>query len=487
MSADLTPYPAMQDSGVPWLGAVPEHWICRPGRACYREKKVPNKGLTETTVLSLSYGHIVVKPPEKLHGLVPASFETYQIVEPGDIVVRPTDLQNDWNSLRFGLSRNRGVITSAYICLCTDEVVTRPYGHLLLHTYDLKKVFYGLGSGLRRNLDWRDFKYLPCIVPPLPDQAAIVRFLDYADRRIRRYIRAKQQLITLLEEQKQAVIHQAVTGQIDVRTGQPYPGYRPSGVEWLGDVPEHWEIRRLKSMVRRIDQGVSPQADNYLADGTAWGVLKAGCVNRGVFREREHKRLAAGFVFDSVLAVAAGDVLVSRANGSPHLVGSVGRISSLNYKLILSDKTFRPIFNQNVDPDFMVMAMNSRYYRQQVEQAISGAEGLANNLPLSSLRALFFVVPSIDEQHDIVGYLRRSTNELSEAVAHAERETSLLREYRTRLIADVVTGKLDVREAAARLPDEVEEPEPLDETDAITDGEDEPTDDLDAVPEEAEV
>ena len=176
MIPDLKPYPAMKDSGVPWLGEVPSHWTHLPGRACYREKRVQNKGLTETTVLSLSYGHIVVKPPEKLHGLVPASFETYQIVEPGDIIVRPTDLQNDWNSLRFGLSRDRGIITSAYMCLCAEEVLTRPYGHFLFHTYDLKKVFYGLGSGLRQNLDWRDFKYLPCIVPPLPEQAAIVRY-----------------------------------------------------------------------------------------------------------------------------------------------------------------------------------------------------------------------------------------------------------------------------------------------------------------------
>ena len=482
MSADLKPYPAMKDSGVPWLGEVPEHWKQLPGRACYRERHVPNTGLIETTVLSLSYGRIVVKPVDKLHGLVPASFETYQIVTPGDIIIRPTDLQNDWNSLRFSLSHNRGIITSAYLCFHTTDLWTREYGHLLLHTYDLSKVFYGLGSGLRQNLDWTDFKYLPCLVPPLHEQATIVRFLDHADRRIRRYIRAKQQLIALLEEQKQAIIHQAVTGQIDVRTGKPYQAYKPSGVEWLGDVPAHWEIKRLKSMVPRIDQGVSPQADNYLADGTAWGVLKAGCVNRGVFRETEHKCLAAGFVFDSVLAVAVGDVLVSRSSGSPHLVGSVGRVSSLNYKLILSDKTFRLIFNQNVDADFMVMAMNSRYYRQQVEQAISGAEGLANNLQLSSLRAFFFVVPSTDEQHDIVGYLGRSTNELSEAVAQAERETSLLREYRTRLIADVVTGKFDVREAAARLPDEVEELEPLDEADALIDGEDEPTDALATAP-----
>ena len=145
MSADLKPYPAMKDSGVPWLGEVPEHWKQLPGRACYRERQVPNTGLIETTVLSLSYGRIVVKPVDKLHGLVPASFDTYQIVEPGNIIIRPTDLQNDWNSLRFGLSHNRGIITSAYLCFHTTDLWTREYGHLLLHTYDLSKVFYGLG------------------------------------------------------------------------------------------------------------------------------------------------------------------------------------------------------------------------------------------------------------------------------------------------------------------------------------------------------
>jgi hypothetical protein len=101
MTSDLKPYPVMKDSGVPWLGPVPAHWDRRPGRACYREKRIPNTGLVETTVLSLSYGRIVVKPADRLHGLVPESFETYQIVEPGDIIIRPTDLQNDWNSLRF--------------------------------------------------------------------------------------------------------------------------------------------------------------------------------------------------------------------------------------------------------------------------------------------------------------------------------------------------------------------------------------------------
>ena len=175
MISNLKPYPHYKSSGIEWLGGVPAHWKQMHGRTCYYEKKTPNIGMQETTVLSLSYGQIVVKPVEELHGLVPASFETYQIVEPGDIIIRPTDLQNDWNSLRSGLSRHHGVITSAYMCLHTRGIMSREYGHLLLHTYDLKKVFYGLGSGLRQNLSWSDFKYLPCLVPPHPEQIAIVR------------------------------------------------------------------------------------------------------------------------------------------------------------------------------------------------------------------------------------------------------------------------------------------------------------------------
>ena len=492
MSADLKPYPAMKDSGVPWLGEVPTYWevrhLGRIGRF-FKGGGGTKEDEREEGIPCVRYGDLYthhrffitasracVAPELAATAYTPIAYGDVLFAGSGETIEE--------------IGKSAVNLIRGPACCGGDVIVFRP-------SIDAEARFLGyiadcsasvhqkacIGRGFTvMHIYSSDLKYMTVAIPPVPEQVAIVRFLDYADRRIRRYIRAQQQLIALLEEQKQAIIHQAVTGQIDIRTGKPYQAYKPSGVEWLGDVPEHWEIKRLKSMVPRIDQGVSPQADNYLADGTAWGVLKAGCVNRGVFRETEHKRLAAGFVFDSVLAVAAGDVLVSRSSGSPHLVGSVGRVSSLNYKLILSDKTFRLIFNQNVDADFMVMAMNSRYYRQQVEQAISGAEGLANNLPLSSLRAFFFVVPSTDEQHDIVGYLGRSTNELSESVAQAERETSLLREYRTRLIADVVTGKLDVRAAAARLPDEVEELEPLDEADALIDGEEEPTDALATAP-----
>ena len=213
----------------------------------------------------------------------------------------------------------------------------------------------------------------------------------------------------------------------------------------FGEVPESWKVRRFKSLVERIEQGVSPQAENYLAEGDAWGVLKAGCVNGGVFREREHKRLGAGFAFNPNLAVRVGDVLVSRASGSVHLVGSAGRVRSLTYRLILSDKTFRPVFARDVDPDYMVLAMNSSYYRRLVDQAISGAAGLANNLPLSALRSFHFAVPALDEQRAIARHLLTSVSKLDRAVARIKQETELINEFRRRLIADMVTGKYDPR------------------------------------------
>jgi type I restriction enzyme S subunit len=208
----------------------------------------------------------------------------------------------------------------------------------------------------------------------------------------------------------------------------------------------------LRTLVHRIEQGVSPLAVGFLAEGNSWGVLKSGCVNRGTFRETEHKQLASSFEIDPAIVVKVGDVLISRACGSPSLVGSVGRVKSLQYRLILSDKTFRAAFRSVVDADFMVFAMNCRYYRQQVEQAISGADGMANNLPLSSLRGFSFAIPPKDEAVAIAAYLENETIGIETTISRLNREIDLLREYRTRLVADVVTGKLDVRAAAAALP-----------------------------------
>lgn len=459
MIANLKPYPAYKDSGVPWLGEVPEHWIRLPGRACYIEKKVPNTGMQETTVLSLSFGQIVVKPAEKLHGLVPESFETYQIIQPGDIIVRPTDLQNDWNSLRFGLSPHHGIITSAYMCLNTQNVMRQEYGHLLLHAFDLKKVFYGLGSGLRQNLDWNDFKYLPCLIPPPDEQAAIVRYLDHVDRRIRRYIRAKQKLIKLLEEQKQVIIHRAVTRGLD-----PNVRLKPSGVEWLGEVPEHWEVSRVKAEFHCLNHRRVPLSST----------------ERGAMTLRRYDYYGASgvidkvddYLFDDELLLIAEDGANLVLRNLPLAIIARGKFWVNNHAHILKAK--------RGNLEYLAAVMETLSYRPW----ISGAA--QPKLTQDRLMSIAIAVPPRDEQDRIISAVQVDTNSLSTTIDRAHREIALLREYRTRLIADVVTGKLDVREAAARLPDEVEEPETLDGVDVMSDGEEDAADGLDAVIEEAE-
>ncbi len=181
----LDPNAKMKPSGIEWLGDIPEHWEILPGKVCFQEKrKTLNTRLINNKVLSLSYGKIIVKPKEKMHGLVPASFETYQVIEKNDIIVRPTDLQNDHTSLRFGLCNEKGIITSAYLCLNRKDKLISKYGYLLLHNYDLIKIIYGLGSGLRQNLSWDDFKYLPCLVPPIFEQILITDYIQQSDTSI---------------------------------------------------------------------------------------------------------------------------------------------------------------------------------------------------------------------------------------------------------------------------------------------------------------
>ncbi len=467
----LKAYPAYKSSGLPWLGTIPEHWVIARAKNLFRCVDVRSEtGEEELLTVSSEYG-VVPRRSTSVTMFKAESYVGYKLCWPGDLVINSL-----WAWARgLGVSSFHGIISTAYGVYRVKQAnhLNARFIHELVRSipflWELRVRSKGVWTS-RLQLTDESFLGSPLPVPPSAEQTAIVRFLDHVDRRIRRYVRTKQKLIHLLEEQRQAIIHRAVTRGLD-----PSVRLKPSRVEWLGEVPDHWEMRRLKSLVLRIDQGVSPQADNYLADDGSWGVLKAGCVNHGVFREHEHKRLPADFTIDPTIVVNQGDVLVSRACGSPQLVGSVGRVPSLAYRLILSDKIFRTAFNAQVEPDYMVFAMNSRHYRQQVERAISGAEGLANNLPLSALRAFIFAIPPLLEQQQITHYLRERLLNLTAAAARAEREIALLFEYRTCLIANVVTGKLDVREAAARLPDEVvEESDPFDETDALSDTEGDP-------------
>ncbi len=440
MIEGLKPYPEQKDSGVFWLGSIPSHWEIKPGFAAYREKQQKNIGMVKKRVLSLSYGRIVIKSEDKFHGLIPKSFETYQIVNPGEIIIRSTDLQNDWTSLRVGLVRDRGIITSAYICLNMVGPLLPEYGYQQLNACDLMKVFYGMGSGLRQNLSFSDFKRMPIVIPPHEEQSAIVHFLNYANTRIDRAIQAKKKLIALLNEQKQAIIHHAVTRGIDRDTR-----LKRSELPWVSEFPAHWKRIPVKRLLSRMDYGTSEVSRE---SGTI-RVLSMANIQRGEVIVPGSD--GVNKLPDSLL-LEHNDLLFTRTNGNPDLVGKVGifrgdvsdRVSFASYLVRL--RTRPPC-----DPQWLHMLLNSSAFWPFARS--HALVNLQTNLNSTRYGQLSIPVPPSNEQVRISRWVENESKALNAALRRAEEEISLLREYRTRVIADVVTGKLDVREAARSLPE----------------------------------
>ena len=443
MIEGLKPYAEYKESGQKWLGGVPAHWDLKPGHAAFGKRKESNRGMKEKTVLSLSYGRIKVKATDKQHGLVPESYETYQVVNEGNVIIRGTDLQNDHTSLRIGLSRNRGIISSAYLCLQALPSITPDYGYQILNVFDLTKAIYRYGSGLRQNLDHGEIKRLPIFLPPLDEQAAIVRFLDHANRKIDGFIRAKRKLIGLLNEQKQAFIHRAVTRGLD-----PTVPLKPSGIPWLGDIPQHWEAQQLRHL-GRFHKGVGGSKEDATPDGVP-------CVRYGelYFHFRNFIRQPRGFVSSAKSAAYApirfGDVLFAASGERVEEIGKSAVNLFTGQAVCGGDVViFRPTVA--VHAAFLGYALDS--YGAAHQKATMCRGTTIKHVYPDELRGLWTCVPPVPEQERITASLDSALLGCNAAISRLEREIELLREYRTRLIADVVTGKLDVREVAATLPD----------------------------------
>lgn len=483
MIANFNPYPEMKDSQVPWLGDVPIDWQVLPNRAVFTEVKERDHPGADMLSVTITKGIIRQRALLEDSSKKDSSNQdksAYKFVRRGDIAYNK---MRAWQGA-IGVSEYEGIVSPAYVVQRPRAGSCARYMHYLLRTpafaKEAERWSYGITSDMW-SLRPEHFKLIYSCIPPQPEQAAIVRFLDHADRRIRRYVGAKQKLIKLLEEQKQAIIQRAVTRGLD-----PNVLLKSSGVEWLGDVPAHWEVKRLKEVTTRIEQGWSPQCDAQRAGQDEWGVLKVGCVNGDCFDERQNKKLPAALEPPFNLEVRDGDILVSRAN-TRELVGLAAVATLPRRRLLLCDKLFRCRARRGVaDPRFLVFAIRQRTSRVQVESGTNGASDSMQNIGQGVIRNLVLSMPPLHEQEQIIAAIRRQTTVITTAILRSEREIDLLREFRTRLITDVVTGKLDVREAAARLPDELEEPELLDEAEADGDAEEATDEELEAVPEEIE-
>lgn len=214
----LNPDVEMKDSGIEWIGNIPKEWNIRPLYYYFEERKNKNLLGKEDNLLSLSYGNIIRKNINTNMGLLPESFNTYNIIEKNDIIIRPTDLQNDKRSLRTGISREHGIITSAYIALKAIKPSNAKYYHYLLHAYDIQKVFYNMGNGVRQGLNFSEFSKLMILEPNMTEQNQIVEYLDSKCNEIDIIIDGKKKQLEVLEQYKKSLIYEYVTGKKEVLT-----------------------------------------------------------------------------------------------------------------------------------------------------------------------------------------------------------------------------------------------------------------------------
>jgi type I restriction enzyme S subunit len=286
---------------------------------------------------------------------------------------------------------------------------------------------------------YKDLASLFFCLPPATEQSQIANFLDHETAKIDTLIKKQQQLIALLKEKRQAVISHAVTKGLN-----PGAPMKDSGVEWLGEVPEHWEVTRLKYHIDLFEQGWSPQCDSRKAEGREYGVLKVGCVNGGQFDRTENKALPEDFEPRLQYLLQKSDFLISRAN-TKELVGSAAVVDKDYDRLILCDKLYRLRFKDTVNPQLIAFFMTLPIVRQQIELGATGASHSMQNIGQSTIKELPVVIPSIPESKTLVLGIQNKIELFDSAIYKAGQQITLLQERRTALISAAVTGKIDVR------------------------------------------
>lgn len=455
MIHNLKPYPAYKDSGVPWLGKVPEHWEVKRGKWLFRYKKNINADRSNSNILSLTLRGVVNNDPDNPEGLVPKDYASYQLFRKGDLVFKLIDLENLRTS-RVGLVHEDGIMSPAYVRLVPQSINNI---HYFFHQYfDLyqRGIYNQLGAGVRSTLSPNDLLNLSVLVPSLPEQSAIVRCLDRIDRRIRHYIRAKKKLIKLLEEQKQAIIHQAVTRGLD-----PNVKLKSSGVEWLGKIPEHWEVLPLKAL-STVQSGITLGKQYLGQELVEFPYLRVANVQEGHVNLSEIKTIEVPAEEAKRSRLQKGDVLMTEG-GDPDKLGRGCVWEGQIYPCLHQNHIFavRPNISR-LKPYYLGILLSSQYAKEYFLRTGKQTTNLASTNK-TTIGQFPIPLPKVEEQDLILDTVENDLEGIERAISGISREISILHEYRTRLIADVVTGKLDVREAAANLPEETDETEVLED------------------------
>jgi type I restriction enzyme S subunit len=449
MTFDLRPYPEYKDSGLPWLGPVPAHWNCLRCKYIFREVDERSE-LGKETHLSMSQRHGLI-PSGGLEGkrLQSESYAGGKLCRVNDLVL---------NRLKahlgvFAYATQPGVVSPDYTVLRPihgDDVV---FFELVFKTPDctaeLRRSTKGIVEGFWR-LYTDDLYNIRVPVPPVEERDIILRFVNAFDTDVRRFIRNRRRLIDVLNEQKQAIINRAVTRGLD-----PSAPLKSTGIAWLDDTPEHWVVKPLKRWVS-INAFSLPE---WTDPDFTFDYLDIGCIGTGLLMERPARIRFGDAPSRARRILRTGDTIISTVRTYLRAVYFIDNVP----KALVASTGFAVLTpGPDVLPELLGIALQSDSFINRVTAHSIGiaypaiAETRVAALPLA-------IAPSKPEQAKIVEYVRRETRTMTEAILKAQREIGLIREYRTRLIADVVTGKLDVRHLAASLDAEAPLAEDMDD------------------------
>ena len=409
----------MKDSGIEWIGEIPKEWTIMPLYCFYSERKNKNIFGAENNLLSLSYGKVIRKDINTSEGLLPSNYNGYNIVEAGDIIIRPTDLQNDKRSLRTGLSKERGIITSAYIALKPKNGINSRFYHYLLHTYDILKVFYNMGNGVRQGLNYDEFAKLMVYSPSDTEQQRIAEFLDRECGKIDGLKADIQAQIDTLEQYKRSVITEAVTHGLN-----PSASMKECSVSWARQIPQHWKVMPNKHLMMKIKNICPIYKGEDILSLTMYGVIVRDLDAGGKMPSS----------FDGYQYIKKGNLLMCLfdIDVTPRCIG-----------IIKQNGITSPAYSQ-----FKIKKIaNARFYYyyylmlDYTKELLHLAKNLRHSLTEDQLGAIKQLVPPIDEQQEIADYLDNKCAEIEQIIADKKSQIETLDGYKKSLIYEYVTGK----------------------------------------------
>jgi type I restriction enzyme S subunit len=444
MIEGLKPYAEYKDSGQKWLGDVPAHWEVLPNRAIFDEIKERNHPKEEMLSVTITRG--IVRQKALLDDSSKKDSSNlnkcaYKLVQPDDLAYNK---MRAWQGA-LGASNFRGIISPAYVVMRPKNGANPWFYHNLYRTpafaKEAERWSYGITSDMW-SLRPEHFKIISSILPPPNEQSAIVRFLDHANQKIDRFIRTKRKLIALLNEQKQAIIHQAVTQGIN-----PDVALKPSGSIWFLEIPKSWDVVTMRRVIRAAIDGphFSPQ---YQDIGIPFLSARNVRPDKWLLNNAKYISESNYKIFCQRVRPEIGDVLYTKGGTT-----GIARAVDLDFPFqVWVHIAVLKLDHQLIAPEFLAFCLNSPRCYEQAQLLTRGATN--QDLGLGRMKQIELPLPpTITEQTEIVSWLKGQLKTFNTAIARTEKEIALMQEYRTRLTADIVTGKLDVREAAAKLPD----------------------------------